>query len=61
MTVEQLQKILKQYNPNDEVWFYHLKNDNLTQCSLENIQGGFHQKDLGNWIEFTIKEVSDVL
>mgnify|MGYP003660184044 FL=1 len=61
MTVEQLQKKLNQYNSNDEVWFYHLKNDNLTQCSLENIQGGFNQKDLGNWIEFTIEEVSDVL
>ena len=61
MTVKELQKKLNQYNSNDEVWFYHLKNDNLTQCSLENIQGGFNQKDLGNWIEFTIEEVSDVL
>tara|TARA_Y100000401_G_C8242481_1_gene183784 strand:+ start:432 stop:620 length:189 start_codon:yes stop_codon:yes gene_type:complete len=59
MTVKELQKKLKQYNPNDEVWFYHLKDNNLTQCNLENIQGGFNQKDLGNWIEFTIEEVSD--
>ena len=59
MTVKELQKKLKQYNPNDEVWFYHLKDNNLTQCNLENIQGGFNQKDLGNWIEFTLEEIKD--
>ena len=59
MTVKELQKKLKQFNSNDEVWFYHLKDNNLTQCNLENIQGGFNQKDLGNWIEFTVEEIKD--
>ena len=56
ITVEQLQNKLKKFDPKDKVWFYHLKNDNLTQCDLETIRGGFNQEDLGSWIELTIEE-----
>jgi len=59
ITVAELQDKLEEFNPNDKILFYHLKNDNLTQCGLENIQGGFNQKGLGNWIELTIEEEED--
>ena len=59
MTIKELQDKLKEFNPNDKILFYHLKNDNLTQCSLETIQGGFNQEDLGNWVELTIEEITN--
>ena len=59
ITVSELQDKLKKFNPKDKILFYHLKNDNLTQCHLETIQGGFNQKDLGNWIELTLEEEQD--
>ncbi len=59
MTIKELQNKLKEFNPNDNIIFYHLKDYNLTQCSLETIQGGFNQEDLGNWVELTIEEITD--
>ena len=55
MKVSELIKALSKYDRDDDVTFYYLKNDTLTNCQLEDI--GFYL-DMG--VEFTIQDTSEV-
>ena len=50
MQVQKLIKILQDFNPKDEVIFYHLKDYNLKNCQLETVI----ETELG--VELTIEE-----
>ena len=54
MTVAELKKMLSKYDDNDDVTFYYLKNNTLTNCQFE---------DLGSYgemgVEFTIQDTYD--
>lgn len=52
MQVQKLIKILQDFNPKDEVIFYHLKDHNLTGCKLETVL----ETELG--VELTIEELN---
>ena len=54
MKVSELIKKLSQFDNDDNVTFYFLKNDVLTNCQLEDI--GFYP-DMG--IEFTIQDTEE--
>ena len=56
MKVSELIKALSYYNDDDNITFYFLKNDTLTNCQLEDI--GFYP-DMG--VEFTIQDTSEVM
>ena len=56
MKVKELIEALSYYNGNDNITFYFLKNDTLTNCQLEDI--GFYP-DMG--VEFTIQDTSEVM
>ena len=56
MTVRELIEALSHYDDDDDVTFYFLKNDTLTNCQLEDI--GFYP-DMG--VEFTIQDTSEVM
>ena len=56
MKVSELIKALSYYHGDDDITFYFLKNDTLTNCQLEDI--GFYP-DMG--VEFTIQDTSEVL
>ena len=56
MKVSELIKTLSKYDRDDDVTFYFLKNDTLTNCQLEDI--GFFL-DMG--VEFTIQDTSEVM
>ena len=53
MKVSKLIETLSKFDSDDNVTFYFLKNDTLTNCQLEDI--GFYP-DMG--IEFTIQDTS---
>ena len=53
MKVRELIETLSKYDRDDDVTFYFLKNDTLTNCQLEDI--GFYL-DMG--VEFTIQDLS---
>ena len=55
MKVSELIETLSKYDRDDDVTFYYLKNDTLTNCQLEDI--GFYL-DMG--VEFTIQDTSEV-
>ena len=55
MKVRELIETLSKYDRDDDVTFYFLKNDTLTNCQLEDI--GFYL-DMG--VEFTIQDTSEV-
>ena len=55
MKVSKLIESLSKYDRDDDVTFYYLKNDTLTNCLLEDI--GFYL-DMG--VEFTIQDTSEV-
>ena len=55
MKVSELIETLSKYDRDDDVTFYFLKNDTLTNCQLEDI--GFYP-DIG--VEFTIQDTSEV-
>ena len=55
MKVSELIETLSKYDRDDDVTFYFLKNDTLTNCQLEDI--GFYP-DMG--VEFTIQDTSEV-
>ena len=55
MKVSKLIETLSKFDSDDNVTFYFLKNDTLTNCQLEDI--GFYP-DMG--IEFTIQDTSEV-
>ena len=54
MTVAELKKMLSKYDDNDDVTFYYLKNNTLTNCQFEDL--GFYGY-LG--VEFTIQDTYD--
>ena len=56
MKVSELIGTLSKYDRDDDVTFYYLKNDTLTNCQLEDI--GFYL-DMG--VEFTIQDTSEVM
>ena len=56
MKVSELIESLSKYDRDDDVTFYYLKNDTLTNCQLEDI--GFYL-DMG--VEFTIQDTSEVM
>ena len=56
MKVKELIEALSHYDDDDDVTFYYLKNDTLTNCQLEDI--GFYP-DMG--VEFTIQDTSEVM
>ena len=56
MRVSELIETLSKYDRDDNVTFYYLKNDTLTNCQLEDI--GFYP-DMG--VEFTIQDTSEVM
>ena len=55
MKVKELIKALSHYDDDDNVTFYFLKNDTLTNCQLEDI--GFY---VAMGVEFTIQDTSEV-
>ena len=54
MTVSELIETLLDYDGNDSVTFYYLKNDILTNCQVEDINS------YGMGIEFTIQDTSEL-
>ena len=56
MKVSELIKALSYYHGDDDITFYFLKNDTLTNCQLEDI--GFFSDTMG--VEFTIQDTSEV-
>ena len=56
MKVSELIETLSRYDRDDDVTFYYLKNDTLTNCQLEDI--GFYL-DMG--VELTIQDTSEVM
>ena len=56
MKVKELIEALSYYDGDDNITFYFLKNDTLTNCQLEDI--GFYL-DMG--VEFTIQDTSEVM
>ena len=56
MKVKELIEALSYYGGDDNITFYFLKNDTLTNCQLEDI--GFFSDTMG--VEFTIQDTSEV-
>ena len=54
MTVSELIETLLDYDGNDSVTFYYLKNDTLTNCQVEDINS------YGMGIEFTIQDTTEL-
>ena len=57
MKVKELIKALSYYDGDDDITFYFLKNDTLTNCQLEDI--GFFSDTMG--VELTIQDTSEVM
>ena len=57
MKVKELIEALSHYDDDDNVTFYYLKNDTLTNCQLEDI--GFFSDTMG--VELTIQDTSEVM
>ena len=57
MKVKELIEALSYYDGNDNITFYFLKNDTLTNCQVEDIS--FYTESMG--VEFTIKDTSEVM
>ena len=57
MKVRELIKALSYYHGDDDITFYYLKNDTLTNCQVEDIS--FYTESMG--VEFTIQDTSEVM
>ena len=57
MKVKELIEALSYYGGDDDITFYFLKNDTLTNCQLEDI--GFFSDTMG--VEFTIQDTSEIM
>ena len=57
MKVKELIKALSYYDGDDNITFYFLKNDTLTNCQVEDIS--FYTESMG--VEFTIQDTSEVM
>ena len=56
MKVRELIAALSYYGGDDDITFYFLKNDTLTNCQVEDIS--FYSDTMG--VEFTIQDTSEV-
>ena len=56
MKVKELIEALSYYDGDDDITFYFLKNDTLTNCQVEDIS--FYSEHMG--VEFTIQDTSEV-
>ena len=56
MKVKELIEALSYYGGDDNITFYFLKNDTLTNCQLEDI--GFFSDTMG--VELTIQDTSEI-
>ena len=57
MKVSELIEALSYYDGDDNITFYFLKNDTLTNCQVEDIS--FYTESMG--VEFTIQDTSEVM
>ena len=57
MKVSELIEALSYYDGDDNITFYFLKNDTLTNCQVEDIS--FYTDSMG--VEFTIQDTSEVM
>ena len=57
MKVSELIEALSYYDGDDNITFYFLKNDTLTNCQVEDI--AFYSDTMG--VEFTIQDTSEVM
>jgi len=57
MKVKELIEALSHYDNDDNITFYFLKNDTLTNCQVEDIS--FYTDSMG--VEFTIQDTAEVL
>ena len=57
MKVKEVIEALSYYDGDDDITFYFLKNNTLTNCQLEDI--GFFSDTMG--VEFTIQETSEIM
>ena len=55
MTVSELKKMLSKFNDDEQVTFYFLKDNILTNCQLEDINS------YGMGIEFTVQDTHEFL
>ena len=57
MKVKEVIEALSYYGGDDDITFYFLKNDTLTNCQVEDIS--FYTESMG--VEFTIQDTSEVM
>ena len=57
MKVKELIEALSYYDGNDDITFYFLKNDTLTNCQVEDIS--FYTDTMG--VELTIQDTSEIM
>ena len=57
MKVKEVIEALSYYDGDDNITFYFLKNDTLTNCQVEDIS--FYTESMG--VEFTIQATSEVM
>ena len=57
MKVKEVIEALSYYGGDDNITFYFLKNDTLTNCQVEDIS--FYTDTMG--VEFTIQDTSEVM
>ena len=57
MKVKEVTEALSYYDGDDDITFYFLKNDTLTNCQVEDIS--FYTESMG--VEFTIQDTSEVM
>ena len=57
MKVSELIEALSYCDSNDDITFYFLKNDTLTNCQVEDIS--FYTDSMG--VEFTIQDTSEIM
>ena len=57
MKISELIEALSYYDGNDDITFYFLKNDTLTNCQVEDIS--FYTDTMG--VELTIQDTSEIM
>ena len=57
MKVSELIEALSYYHDDDDITFYYLKDNILTNCQLEDIS--FYSSSMG--IEFTVQDTSEIM
>ena len=57
MKVKELIEALSYYDNDEDITFYFLKNDTLTNCQVEDIS--FYTESMG--VEFTIQDTTEII